>query len=456
MIIVDRALAERAAAGRPVRVGMIGAGFMGRGIANQIINSVPGMTLAAVGNRTLANAERAYLEAGAPRPQVVETVPALERCIADGRPAISEDALLLCRAGNIDAIIEVTGDVELGARVVLEAIAHGKHVVLMNAELDGTIGPLLKRKADAAGVILTACDGDQPGVEMNLYRYVRGLGLTPLVCGNIKGLQDPYRTPATQQGFAEKWGQNVHMVTSFADGTKISFEQAIVANGTGMRVPKRGMYGRDHAGHVDELVERYDIDELRALGGIVDYVVGAKPGPGVYVLATHDDPKQRHYLNLYKLGEGPLYSFYTPWHLCHFEVPISVARAVLLQDAVLQPLAGPVVEVVATAKTDLAEGTVLDGIGGFLTYGQCENADATRAERLLPMGLAQGARLRRGVAKDAVLTYDDVELPRGRVADALRAEQELTFVGAGPAPHPHAHAGGPDRQDAARAAAAAP
>lgn len=442
MIIVDRALAERAAAGRPVRVGMVGAGFMGRGIANQIVNSVPGMTLAAVANRTLATAERAYVEAGAGQPRVVERVDALEQCIGAGTPVVCEDPLLLCRAGNIDAIIEVTGDVELGARVVLEAIAHGKHVVLMNAELDGTIGPILKQKADAAGVILTACDGDQPGVEMNLYRYVRALGLTPLVCGNIKGLQDPYRTPTTQQGFAEKWGQNVHMVTSFADGTKISFEQAIVANGTGMRVPQRGMYGRDHAGHVDELVRHYDVDALRAMGGIVDYVVGAKPGPGVYVLATHDDPRQRHYLNLYKLGEGPLYSFYTPWHLCHFEVPLSVARAVLFRDAVLQPLAGPVVEVVATAKTDLPEGTLLDGIGGYHTYGQCENADAARAERLLPMGLAQGCRLRRAVPRDGVLTYDDVELPVGRLADALRVEQEVTFGGAASAPHPHGPAAG--------------
>ena len=438
MIIVDRALAEREAEGRPIRVGMVGAGFMGRGIANQIVNSVPGMRLAAVANRTRANAERAYVEAGAGRPAVVDSVAALERCIAAGTPAVTEDALLLCRAGNVDAIIEVTGDVELGARVVLEAVAHGKHVILMNAELDATIGPILKRKADAAGVILTACDGDQPGVEMNLWRYVRALGLTPLVCGNIKGLQDPYRTPTTQRGFAEKWGQNVHMVTSFADGTKISFEQAIVANGTGMRAPKRGMYGRDHAGHVDELTAHYDVDALRAMGGIVDYVVGAKPGPGVYVLATHDDPKQRHYLNLYKLGEGPLYSFYTPWHLCHFEVPLSVARAVCFGDAVLQPLDGPVVEVVATAKTDLAEGATLDGIGGYHTYGQCENADVARAERLLPMGLAQGCRLRRPVPRDAVLTYDDVELPAGRLADVLRVEQEVAFGGAASAPHPFA------------------
>ena len=427
MIIVDRALAARAAAGNPVRVGMVGAGFMGRGIANQIVNTVPGMRLAAIANRTLANARRAYSEAGVDAVATVEDASALNDAIRRGQAAVTEDPMLLCRAEGLDAIVEVTGDVEHGARVVLEAIAHVKHVVLMNAEVDGTVGPILKTYADRAGVVLTACDGDQPGVQMNLYRFVRSIGLTPLLCGNIKGLQDPYRTPATQKAFAERWGQNPHMVTSFADGTKISFEQAIVANATGMTIARRGMLGYDHAGHIDDLTTRYDVGELQALGGIVDYVVGSKPSPGVFVLATHDDPKQRHYLNLYKLGEGPLYSFYTPYHLCHFEVPLSIARAVLFQDAVLAPQGPPRVEVVATAKTDLSTGQELDGIGGFLTYGQCERADVTAAERLLPMGLAQGCHVRRNIPKDRVLTYTDVVLPSGRVVDRLRIEQTERF-----------------------------
>ncbi|WP_027483718.1 NAD(P)H-dependent oxidoreductase [Deinococcus pimensis] len=427
MIIVDTALRRREAEGRPVRVAMIGAGFMGRGVANQIQNSVPGMRLVAISNRRVEGAARAYAEAGAPTPRVVHTQDALEDAIRAGVPAVTDDAVLLCRADGVDCLIEVTGDVEFGAVVTLEAIRHGKHVVTMNAELDATVGPILKKLADDAGVILTAADGDQPGVQMNLYRFVRSIGLTPLVCGNIKGLQDPYRTPTTQKAFAERWGQDPHMVTSFADGTKISFEQAIVANGTGMRVEKRGMRGLEFPGHVDELTAHYDVDGLRRLGGVVDYVVGTKPGPGVFVLATHDDPKQRHYLNLYKLGEGPLYSFYTPYHLCHFEVPLSAARVVLFGDAVLQPLGAPLVDVVATAKTDLRAGDVIDGLGGYLTYGQAENADVTRGGRLLPMGLAQGSVLLRDVPKDTVLTYDDVRLPEGRVAVDLRRRQDELF-----------------------------
>jgi predicted homoserine dehydrogenase-like protein len=218
------------------------------------------------------------------------------------------------------------------------------------------------------------------------------------------------------------------MVTSFADGTKVSFEQAIVANGTGLRAPKRGLYAWEHREHVDELATRYDLDDLERLGGIVDYVIGAQPAPGIYVIGTHDDPLERQYMKLYKRGDGPLYVFYTPQHLCHFEVPTSVARVVLLGDPVLAPLGGPVVEVIATAKRDLAAGEVLDGIGGYMAYGQCENADVVAAEGLLPMGIATGSTLVRPVSKDAVLRYEDVELPPGRLVDQLRAEQASHFA----------------------------
>lgn len=427
VIIVDSALRQREEAGDPVRVGMVGAGFMARGIANSILNSIPGMRLVAIANRTVPNAIRAYAEAGADDIVVADTADALQDAMRARRYVVTADPMLVAEADGIDVLLEVTGTVEEAAHVVLRAISRGKHVVLMNAELDGTIGPILKARADAAGVILSACDGDQPGVEMNLYRFVKGLGLRPLVCGNIKGLHDRTRNPTTQAGFAARWGMNVNMVTSFADGTKVSFEQAIVANATGMRAPRRGLYGRDFVGHVDDLTSTYDVAELERMGGIVDYVVGASPAPGIYVFATHDDPKQRHYMNLYKRGEGPLYSFYTPQHLCHLEVPTSLARVVLFRDAVLAPIAGPVVDVVATAKIDLRAGTSIDGIGQYMTYGQCENSDVTRSDRLLPMGLAEGCRLVRNVAADAVLTYDDVELPAGRVADRLRAEQDLRF-----------------------------
>lgn len=432
-VVTDRLLREREAEGRPIKVGMYGAGFMAKGVVNQIAHSVPGMVLAVICNRNLDKAKTAYEIAGQEASYAADGKE-LARLIAEGVPAITDNPALLYESEDLDCLIDATGAVEYGADITLGAIAHGRDMVTMNAELDATVGCLLKKKADEAGVIFTATDGDQPGVEMNLFRFVKSIGLTPLMCGNIKGLQDPYRNPTTQEGFAKQWGQDPYMVTSFADGTKISFEQAIVANGTGMSILKRGMTGYDHRGHVDELTGMYDIEALKAVGGAVDYVVGTKPGPGVYVLATHDDPKQKHYLNLYKLGEGPLYSFYTPYHLCHFEVPLSVARVVLLRDPVLQTLGAPIVEVVATAKRDLEAGETIDDLGGYTTYGQCERADVTAQENLLPMGVAVNCVLKHAVAKDQVLTYDDVILPEGRTIDRLRAEQNAYFGVAVPVP----------------------
>jgi predicted homoserine dehydrogenase-like protein len=269
---------------------------------------------------------------------------------------------------------------------------------------------------------------------MNLIRFVRGIGLTPLVSGNIKGLQDPYRNPTTQQGFAEKWGQDPWMVSSFADGTKVSAEQAIVANAAGFTVHRRGMLGMDHRGHVDELVDHYDADELAAMGGAVDYVVGSTPAPGVYVLARQDDPRQQHYLRLYKLGDGPVYSFYTPYHLCHFETPSSVARAVLLGDACLRPLGAPRVDVVTVAKTDLEAGTELDRLGGYHYYGEADKAESCHADGSLPLGLAEGSVLLRDVARDEVIGIDAVTLPPDRLSVVLRRTQDLRFFGSSSIP----------------------
>ena len=429
MVIVDTALAKRKEENNPVRVGLVGAGFMGRGIVLQIANSVPGMELVAIYNRSVEGAKRAYREAGIEDFEIVNTQAALEDRIAKGNYTITEDPFLLCKAENIDVLVEVTGAVEFSSRVVFEAIKNKKHVVIMDAELDGTVGAILKVHADREGVVITNADGDQPGVEMNLFRFVKGIGVKPVLCGNIKGLQDPYRNPTTQEGFAKKWGQNPAMVTSFADGTKISFEQAIVANATGMTIGRRGMYGPTvpSGTPLKEIMSKYPLDVLTSGPGIVDYCVGAEPGPGVFVLGTHDHPQQRHYLNLYKLGEGPLYLFYTPYHLCHFEVPLTCARAVLFNDAAITPLGAPLVEVVATAKIDLKAGQALDGIGCYMTYGQCETAEITAEQQLLPMGLAEGCVLTRDIPKDQVLTYADVILPKGRFCDKLRQEQNEYF-----------------------------
>ncbi len=180
------------------------------------------------------------------------------------------------------------------------------------------------------------------------------------------------------------------MVTSFADGTKISFEQAIVANATGMKVAQRGMLGYAYDGPVDNMTSMYDLDMLREHGGIVDYALGASPSLGVFVFAEGGDPIRDHYLYYGKLGQGPLYSFYVPYHLTILEVPLSLARVALLRDPVIVPKERPVVDVVAVAKQALNAGEAIDGLGGFKTYGLCENAAVVSRDRLLPMGHRRG------------------------------------------------------------------
>jgi len=408
---------------------MIGAGFMGQGLTNQITNSVSGMRMVAVQNRHLEKALQVYRYSGLHEIIQATTQSQVEDAIRIGKPVVTEDALLLARSEQVDVLVDVTGSVEFGAHVVLEAFKHGKDVILMNAELDATIGPILQVYAKKYGVIMSACEGDEPGLQMNLYRWVKGLGLTPRVIGNIKGLQDPYRNPDTQKGFAEKWGQNPAMVTSFADGSKINFEQTIMANATGFVVKSQGMSrGMEYRDDVMKIGKLYDIEELRELGGIIDYVVGT-PLTKIYCLAEHPDPKQQHYLNLYKMGDGPLYSFFIPYHLVHFEVPFSIARAVLFRDATVRSLGGPVVEVCAVAKRDLKAGEVLDDYGMFMSYGEAVNTKEMSDKRYLPEGLVEGCRLTNDISKDGVITYDDVVLPKNRLADQLRAEQYQHFRG---------------------------
>jgi predicted homoserine dehydrogenase-like protein len=429
MIIVDNALKAREAEGRPIRVALIGAGFMSQGLANHIVNTTPGMRLVGVYNRTPQRAFDLCEYAGVRDVVSPAKQQEVDLAIREGKVVATGDAFLLARSSEVDVLVDVTGSVEFGARVAFEAFRHGKDVILLNAEIDATVGPILQVYAEKHGVIMSACDGDEPGVQMNLYRWVKGLGLTPRVIGNVKGLQDPYRNPTTQKGFAEKWGQNPAMVTSFADGSKISFEQAIVANATGFVVRSRGMSrGIEYKDDVMKIGKIYDVEELRKLGGIVDYVVGT-PLTKVYCLAEHSDPKQQHYLNLYKMGDGPLYSFFIPYHLVHFEVPSAIARVALFRDSVAKPLGGPVVEVCAVAKRDLHAGEMLDDYGKYMTYGEAVNADEMCRNRYLPEGLVEGCVLKRDVAKDAVITYSDVTLPLNRLADQLRAEQYRRFRG---------------------------
>ena len=425
MTAVLRALEARATAGNPIRVGLVGAGYAGRGFAARAIRRNPGLELVAVANRTIAEAERAYRDAGVDSPGHVASAADLDVAIRSHRPVTTDDPTVLTDAAGIEAIVEATGEVEFGAQVAVRAIDAGKHLILINAELDSTLGPLLKKRADVAGVVLTDMAGDQPAVIMDLVDEVRLLGFRPILAGNIKSLLDHRRTPETQKAFAEAHGQRPKMITSFADGTKIAAEMAVVANATGFGVAVRGMLG-PRAARVEQAPELFDLDALLERP-IVDYLIGAEPSFGVFVLGYEDDPLTRDYMKFYKMGDGPVYTFYRPFHLGPLETVQSVARAVLLHDAAVAPLGAPVTEVVAQAKRALQIGETLDGIGGFTVYGTLENSTTARLERLLPIGLTDGATMVRAVDIDAALTFDDVILAPDRLAERLWSEQADRF-----------------------------
>jgi len=427
VIIVDTALKKREAEGRPIQVGIVGAGYMGRGMALTIEKAIPGMRVGAIYNRSPEKAKLALEQCGIDDIREAKTPADIDAAIEKNQYVYCSDASLLCEAGNIDAIVEATGEVEFGAQISLKAIENGKHLILMNAELDAVVGPILKLYADRAGVVVTNVDGDQPGVVMNLFRWVETIGYRPVLAGNIKGLQDHYRTPETQKGFAEAHKQGVKMITSFADGTKISMEMAVVANATGFGVSVRGMKG-PMCTHVTEAINSFTEDELSG-GGIVDFILGAEPGPGVFVIGYNDEPVLRQYANYLKMGDGPYYTFYVPYHLPHLESPLTVARAVLFSDAATSPLGAPVADVVTVAKTGLKAGEVLDGIGGFHCYGMVDNIDVAREGNLVPMSLIEGCTLKKDIAKDVAISYADLDFPADRVCDRLRREQDQHFFG---------------------------
>jgi predicted homoserine dehydrogenase-like protein len=420
-VILDTALQRREAAGHPIRVGMVGAGATGRVIALQLGTPVPGMRLVAIANRTVDHGARAFREAGITGWRHAMSPFEAENSIDRGVPVLTDDPMVLTRCEGIDVLVEVTGTIAPATGVVLEAFRHGKHVVLVNAELDSLLGPILKAKAEQAGVILTNTDGDEPGVAMTLLRYLRTLGFRPVAAGNIKGMVDYYRTPDTQRAFAEKHDQNAQKVTSFADATKLSMETTVLANATGFHAGRRGMYG-PACKDVREIADLLPAAQMLETG-LVDYALGAAPHTGAFVIVYEDSALKKTQLAYYKLGDGPFYVFYTPFHLPHIQIASTIGRAVIHHDATVAPIAGPVCEVVTVAKRDLKAGEYLDGIGGFCSYGLIDNAAAARAMAAMPIGLSEGCILRRDISRDTVLSFKDVAMPEAGVVASLWYEQ---------------------------------
>ena len=415
MIIVDAALKQREACGEPIGVALSGAGFAAQGLVMQLLGPANvGMRLRIIANRTIETIHTLLANLGVDDFVEVRTVDELEAAIASETLAITDDVGLAALAPDVEVFVEATGQVECGASAVLLAIASSKHIVLLNAELDATLGPILKVLADRAGVVLTDIDGDQPGVLMNLKRQVESWGFRPLLLGNIKSLLDHRRNPDTQAEFARAVWQRPQTVAGFADGSKIAFEMAALANATGMGVLQRGMVGPEVRANVGEAHRAFNAEQLIAGEGYVDYVLGAEPSFGVFIIGHCDHEWRRRYMKVYKMGPGPLYTFYAPYHLGPLETPLTIARVALFGDATLTPVGDPVVGVVAVAKRDLDVGDVLDGIGGFCAYGLADNV--ADSEDLLPMGLSSDCRVLQRVRKDEPISLSAVRRPRQSVA----------------------------------------
>jgi predicted homoserine dehydrogenase-like protein len=404
----------------PARVAVVGAGFVGKGLVYRL-SKIEGINASLVINRSLDNGLEAYVRAGHKRTQIVvsDDVNTLSRAIDSNKPALTSRLEVLQELKNIDVVFEATGAIDYGARAVLLALRSGKHVVSMNAELDATIGYLLHYTAAQHGVVYTISDGDQPGVILRQLRFVEGMGFEIVAAVNCKRYLDPHQTPDNSKGYATRDANSVLMATAFGDGTKMNIEQCIISNVTGLLPDCRGMHG------VETTLDNAAADIVAALShrGAVEYTLGGDFKAGVGVVGFADDPiMDVQPLRNYKMGDGPFYFFFRPYHLVHFEAPFTIADVMVDNMPLGSPSAPPYSEVVSLAKQDLSAGIKIDGIGGASCYGQVDTVQS--AKGLLPVGISEHARLLRNVRQDEPIRLDDVELDEEVYIVQLRAEQD--------------------------------
>ena len=425
MSLYDR-LVERERSGRPIAVGLVGAGQMGMGLVSQVA-CMRGMRIMAIADLMIDRAHQAFRAAGiAEQEIVVADDPGMaDAAFAMGRRVVTRSADLLPQLPGLEAIIEATGIPDLGARIAFNAILGRKHVVLLNVETDVTVGPLLKRMADLAGVVYTGAAGDEPAATLELYQFAQALGLEIICAG--KGKNNPLDRAATPDMLAAEArlkGAAPKMLCSFVDGTKTMVEMAALANATGLLPSRRGLHGPTTT--VDQLARVFSLRDQGGIldrPGVVDYAIG-NVAPGVFLVFTSTLHVVVDELRYLKMGDGPNWALYRPYHLTSLETPLSVARAVLDGEATIAPSCGLVAEVITVAKRRLRAGETIDGIGGFTVYGLVEHASIAHEEQLLPLGLAQGATLRRDLPPDTPLTYGDVSLDERQTVVQLRRLQD--------------------------------
>jgi len=413
---------------KPIRVGLIGAGQMGTDIIVQT-GLMSGIEVVAAVDAVPENVFAACRIAGNDRraPEMADDASGVARILAREGLAVCQSYRDVCNAEGVDVIIDATGNPNVGAEVALATIAAGKHIVMMNVEADVTIGAYLSAKATAAGVVYTLGAGDEPSSTMELVNFVRGLGYPIVAAG--KGKNNAFRTDATPDAYvdeAKRRNMNPRMLVEFVDGSKTMVEMVALANATGLVPDIPGMHGP--SARLDTLHKVFcprSEGGLLTHKGVVDFSVAKGVAPGVFVVAEMRHPRLRERMNDLQLGEGPYYTFYRPYHLTSLEVPLSAAAAVLYGQSHMRPLPMPSAEVGARAKRDLAPGETLDSIGEYCYRGFALSRTDATAFDALPLGLAQGAKVTRRIAKDGYLTYANCAPDESlRIVKVRRAQDE--------------------------------
>ena len=428
-IVLD--LARRAEDGRPVRVGLIGSGEMGTDIVTQL-TLMRGIELAVLADMRVDMAWQALDIANIPREagRLCSTCGEAEDAIRAGNIVITADANIACEAEQVDVVIDATGNPGLGAELGLHAMAHHKHLVMMNVEADVTVGAMLVREAARAGVGYSLGAGDEPSAAMELINFARSLGYPIVAAG--KGKNNPLRfdaKPAEYEEEARRRHMNPRMLVEFIDGSKTMIEMCAIANATGLLPDRPGMHGPAATpGQLASMLIPVEDGGLLSRAGVVDYSVGQGVAPGVFVVVKAPHPRIHERMRDLKMGPGPYFTFLRPYHLTSLEVPLTAASLALTGVPHMQPMPVPVAECGCVAKESLAPGVKLGKIGEDHYRGWITTAEAARADNLLPLGLAERAVVTQAIGVGESLTYDNCRVDETMQIVRLRRAQDAIFA----------------------------
>lgn len=407
-------LKKRDQAGQLIRVGVIGAGQMGAGMVAQIA-TIPGMSVVGISDLKEENATQAAKAYNASA-KVKEDI------------LISSDFKEIINSKEVEVVVDATGSTEIGAQIAFASLLAKKHLVLLNVEVDITIGPLMYKLFKAANLVYTGSDGDEPAATAELYEFAKSMGMEVLVAGKGKNNKlRPEANPDSVGEEAERRGMSAHMLASFADGTKTMAEMNLLANAIGFVPDTVGMHGisADLEGTVKNLRTKEEGGMLDSYG-VVEYVDGIAPGVFVIVKAQNDEVRTELDYMMKKVDDHHI--LYRPYHLASLETPLTVAKAVMYQDHAIVPLGAPVAETAAVAKKDIKAEERIDGIGGYCVRGVIEKHEDLKNNGHIPIGLIAGTNIaKRDIPKGTFVTEEDVELDKTTTVWKLRELQDKTF-----------------------------